>query len=398
LLYLTALGWLWLGRGVSDLDDWYLHLAQAVLLIVSLLLFASQVLYESSAAEWRRAHTLARRLAERPHWPNALAACRLLPEVKAFREALHLDAAPALALLGNPRPQVRVAAFAALEFRKHWRRGQAEAVLQVARQSPEAPVRAAAMSALANLDDRLLIEQLSEFLRDPSSEVRRAASEALLWDTGTRWPWIRIAVRRALSDVHLPEDAALLPAGQLLTREAVKDLTAWAAEKGFLALRSAQLLVLHYQRSLAESDDEALIKDLRRQVADGQAPPALRIGLAHLLEQNQLLDHPLLDSLTGPMNPAPLRLIAADVLLAKGAHSGAVTALHEVGLLPNREIALTAADIIQRHLHLDMGLPVGQSPPPLHSRLAAEVTRRVMAWAGNYSEPPVEARSEVLAH
>ena len=49
--------------------------------------------------------------------------------------------------------------------------------------------------------------------------------------------------------------------------------------------------------------------------------------------------------------------------------------------LPNREMALTTAEVVQRRLGVDLGLAVGQLLPPLHSRLAAEVTRRVMAWA-----------------
>jgi hypothetical protein len=293
-----------------------------------------------------------------------------------------------LGLLGHPRPQVRVAALAALEFRKHWRAGQAETVLQVARQSAEPSVRAAAMSALANVDDRLLVEQLAEFLRDPSPEVRRAAGEALLWDTATRWPWIRLAVRRALADSQLPEESAVLPSGQLLTPDAVKDLTAWAAEKGFLAIRAALMLGLHFERVLAERQEPELINKLRRQVADAHMPATLRIQLAHVLDQNELLDRKLQEALLDPVNPAPLRVIAADSLLADGPHASAVQALKDVGRLPNREIALTTADVLQRRLHLDMGLPVGQSTPPLHSRLAAEVTRRVMAWATQAAPQP----------
>ena len=63
--------------------------------------------------------------------------------LSALREAL-VDASPARALLNNRRPEVRVAALAALEFRSHWRYGQAEVVLQLARNSPEPEVRAAA--------------------------------------------------------------------------------------------------------------------------------------------------------------------------------------------------------------------------------------------------------------
>jgi HEAT repeat protein len=381
VLYLTGLGWLWLGREPADLNDWYLHFAQALLLLVSLVIFGFQVLFDSGAPEWRRAHVLARRLVERTAWPSPLAASRLLPEVKALREALHMDAGPALGLLGHVRPEVRIAALAALEFRKYWRPGQAELVLQIARQSAEPAVRAAAMSALANVDDRTLVEQLAEFLRDPSPEVRRAASEALLWDTGTRWPWIRLAVRRALADSQISEEGPFLPSGQLLTDDAIKDLTAWTGEKGFLAVRAALVLGNHYERVVADRYDSELITQLQQQVADGHVAAALRIQLAHLLQRHNLLERPLQEALLDPLNPSPLRLVAADSLLAKGRHAGAIAALKEVARLPNREIALTTAEIVQRRLHIDLGLPMGQSTPPIHSRLAAEVTRHVMTWA-----------------
>src|SRR5262249_29764448 len=56
-------------------------------------------------------------------------------------------------------------------------------------------------------------------------------------------------------------------------------------------------------------------------------------------------------------------------------------ALRDVAKLPNRELALTAADVVQRRLGVDLGLALGQPLPPLHSRLAADVTRRLMRWA-----------------
>src|SRR5262245_38539661 len=180
-LYLVGLGWLWMGAQTRD--DWFPHLAQAILLVVPLSVFALQTLTSSGAHAIRRARLLADRLAARKDWPADLTACRDLPEVKAFREALHVDAAPALALLDHARPQVRLAALAALEFRKDWRPGQAERVLLVAQSSEQPALRVAALSALANVDDRLLIEAVAEFLRDPSSQVRRAATEALIWDS-----------------------------------------------------------------------------------------------------------------------------------------------------------------------------------------------------------------------
>ena len=112
---------------------------------------------------------LADRLAARKDLPIDPVACRTLPEVKAFREALHIDASPALALLNHPRLAVRIAALTGLEFRQQWRPGQAELVLQFARRAPEPEACAAAVAALGNLDEQVLIEGLGEFMRDPRS-------------------------------------------------------------------------------------------------------------------------------------------------------------------------------------------------------------------------------------
>ena len=394
LLYVTGLGWLGLGLGVSNVDDWYLYFAQGILLVVSLVVFAVQILADSGAPERRRAQLLAKRLADRKDWPADLASCRTLPEVKALREAIHVDATPALGLLGHPRPQARMAALAALEFRKQWRFGQAQMVLQVALQGVEPGIRAAAVTALANVDDRHLVEQLAEFLRDPSWEVRRAAQEALLWDTPTRWGWIRHAIRRTLADSAHAEDGPLLPHGQLLTPEAIADLSAWAAEKGLLAVRAAQTLAVHYGQALNEQAEPALIGELSRQLADPHAPAALRLELAHVLHSNQYLTPELQEHLIDPLNPAPLRLIAAESLLENTPdHAGAVAALRDVARLPNREIALSTAGVVQRLLGVELGLDPGQPMPPLHSRLAAEVTRRVMAWAAASDQPAAEAVS-----
>jgi HEAT repeat protein len=378
-LYVIALGWLWLGSSGSE--DWYPHLAQAVLLVVPLVFFAQQMLDESGATALRRARLLAQRLAERRDWPDDLAACRQLPEVKALREALHLDAAPALELLTSPRVEVRVAALAALEFRPDWHGGQAELVLSLAQRAPEPAVRAAAIAALANVEDRNLIEVLAEFLRDPSWEVRRAATEALLWDSERRWPWVRHAVRRCLGDAAFKDDGPLAHDAHLLPPEAVADLTAWTAEKGLLGMRAAVSLGVHYRRILNERPDTELTGSLRRQLANPHAPPALRMELAWLLKNGDELDPGLLEKLLDPANPAPLRLLAAESLLARAEHAEALTALRDLARLPNREIAVATAEVIQRRLGVDLGLPVGQPLPPVHSRQAAEVTRRVMGWA-----------------
>jgi HEAT repeat protein len=389
-LYLIALGWFgvvtWQAPAWSPLD-WFPNLAVAVLLVVPVLIFTAQVIRTSGDPGLRRAHALAQRLAERKDWPANLADCRLLPEVKALRDAIQTDATPALLLVQHPRPEVRVAALAALEFRKDWQTNQLAPVLQLAQSAREPAVRAAAVGALGNVDDRQLVEALADLLRDPALEVRRAAAEALLWDTERRWTWIRHAVRRALADPALQEDDPLTYSGRLLAPEAVTDLTAWAAERGQLAGRAARALGQHYARALGDRADPDLVQNLKELLAEPHTPVALRMELARILHDRQALDADLLEKLLSPANPAPIRLIAAEALLAAADHAEAVATLRDIARLPNREIALSTADVIQRRLGIDLGLALGQPLPPVHSREAAEVTRRVMTWAAGPQEP-----------
>lgn len=396
VLYLVALTLLWYGNG--DHSDWYLHFSQACLLVVSMTVFALQILSESGAPAVRRARVLARRLAERKDWPDDLAACRALPEVKALREAVHLDPTPALALLLHPRPQVRIAALSALEFRKEWRRGEAELVLEAAQRSNEPVIRATAISCLANVDDRVLMEKVAGWACDPSVEVRRAATEALLWDTQHRWSWIRDAVRAALAHPLLQDDGPLLQNHQVLPPEAIKDLKAWTAEKGILGLRAAQTLAAHYNQAVNEQADDTVIEELRQQVGDPRAPAPLRLEFVQFLSRNHLFDDALQKKLLDPMNPASLRLLAAEEILDRGDSAEAVAVLREVAGLPNREIALATAGIVQRRLGVDMGLALGQPLPPLNSRTAAEVTRRVMQWAGIREEGEPTSTKTRSAH
>jgi hypothetical protein len=382
-LYLIGLGWLWIVQGMQPqfAQNWYPHFAQSVLLIVPLFVFAVQTLTNTGAASLRRARVLAQRLADRKDWPADLSACRDLPEVKAFREALYLDATPALNLLHHPRLGVRVAALAALEFRTNWRAGQVDLVVHVAQVSEEPIIRAAAVYALGNVEDRLLIETLAQFLRDPSWEVRRAATEALLWDSERRWPWVRHQVRQSLADPACQGDGPLCPAGQFFPEEAVADLNAWVSEKGILAARAAQSLAVHYLTALNEQMDPLLVQELQDKVADPHTAPALRLELAGVIKTAGTWDKGHLEKLLDPSNPASLRLLAAETLLDEGTHDQAVATLHDIARLPNREIALATAEVVQRRLGVDLGLPIGQPLPPVHSRQAAEVTRRVMVWA-----------------
>jgi HEAT repeat protein len=388
-LYVIALAWLWLGT--RGLGDWYTHLAQAILLVMPLLVFALQILTDSGAPAIRRAQALASALASRRDWPSDRAACRSLPEVKALREALHVDAAPALALLRNKRVEVRIAALAALEFRQNWRPRQPEIVLQLAMRAEEPLVRAAALAALGNVNERAVVEALAEFLRDPAWEVRRAATEAVLWDTEHRWGWVRHAIRRALGDPACLEDGPLYGDGQPLTPDAVADLTAWSGEKGAVGIRAAATLGAHYSRVLSEGATPQFVEHLRRQLTDPHSPPPLRVELARLLRANEELDTEVLEQLIDPANPAPLRLHAVEALLERGDHPGARAALHDLARLPNREIALAIAALVQRRLGVDLGLPTGEPLPPIHSRQAAEVTRRVLAWATAHDQVDDEA-------
>jgi hypothetical protein len=387
-LYLVALAWLWCSNSVAD---WYTHLIKATLLVIPLCVFAFYTINDSGAPANRRARLLASRLANRREWPSDVAACRALPEVKALRAALHNDATPALALLQHPRSEVRVAALAALEFRKDWRPGQAELVLQTAQRAEQPAIRAVAVWALANVDERPLVEAVAQFMYDPSLEVRRAATESILWDTDHRWSWIRYNVRRVLADPLYVTDGALAHEGQLLTSEAVKDLTGWCAEKGVLGARAALTLGHHFSRALTEQPDEKLAKSLRQQLADPQAPAALRIELGRLLQGHQELDLGLLEQLLLGSNPAPLRLMAVETMLADHADNpacnAALAALRDLARLPNREIALATATVIQRRLGVDLGLGLGQPLPPVHSRDAADITRRVMVWASQNDVP-----------
>src|SRR5579885_1421983 len=135
MLYGIALSWLVLGT--TGTEDWFSHLAQAVLLVVPLVYLAVLCLLESGAPALRRARQLAQQIEQRHDWPGKLSDCRLLPEVQALREAVHGEAAPALSLLADPRPQVRLAALAALEFRQNWRPGQPQIILQLAQRAVE---------------------------------------------------------------------------------------------------------------------------------------------------------------------------------------------------------------------------------------------------------------------
>ncbi len=378
-LYLLVLLCLWPAAFVYA--DTYLNVAVGVVLVIVLLTAGLSLLEASGAPDLRRARLAAARLARRQHWPEDLAACRSVPEVAALKDALRQDLTPALALVCDQRPQVQVAALAALEGRSTWDGPQSRLLLDTARHAPEAAVRAAVLTTLAMATRRPIIEGMAEFLRDPEPLVRQAAIDALLCDPRHRWQWIRAAVQSLLADPVFAADGSLLRQGALLPPEIVDDLRAWASQKGTLAVRAALTLQTYYHHAVEHATSGELLTELHQQLADPQSSAGLRTDLAQLLQRHHLLDVAILEQLLSDLNPAPLRLVAAGALLAQSEHEQAIAALRDLARLPNREIALATAELVQRHLAVDLGLPIGKPLPPVHTRQAAEVTRRVMAWA-----------------
>ncbi|MFO0810052.1 MAG: HEAT repeat domain-containing protein [Gemmataceae bacterium] len=216
-LYVLAQVWLWFLRIPYHLL-WYTHFAYGILLAAPLLILASVTLVTSGAHDLRRARLLVKQLLHRRSWPTDLSFCPTLPEVMDLRDALRGDASPALALLGDPRPEIRASALAALAYRRGWKPGEDTLVKQVAQQAKEPPVRAAAVRALAFSRDREQVEMLAGFLRDRAAEVRRSVTEVLFWESERRWTWVRFAVHDALGDPALRDEGPLPLAGVAVTR------------------------------------------------------------------------------------------------------------------------------------------------------------------------------------
>ena len=390
VLYLIALGWAWIPTRGST--DWAVQVGHGVLLLGAVGLVALHDLTRTGAEPLRRANKWSRRISTRTHWPLQVVDCRTLPEVNSLRGAIVDEAGPALALLSDPRPQVRVAALGALEYRAHWRPSEAELVLKVGRLAQEPAVRAAAAYALAAVRSLELIRALGEFLRDPALEVRHAAAESLLWGGEARWPYIRESVREALLDPKLAEDGPLFLGTARLPAAAIADLTTWATEGVPLSTRSIQTLMEQYHRGLLDADRPELASELAGQMLDSGTPPGLRIELASLLRDHHMLGSELLDRLTNPDQPGPMRIFAAEVLLRANPNDpDGVDVLRGLARQPNRELAVQIGGILQNVLGLQLGLPAGNVLPAPSSKPAADVARRVLAWANG-------AAPDVLRH
>lgn len=385
ILYLIALAWLWLPTRGST--DFAVHLGQSVLLLGAVALAALHDLTRTGAEPLRRANKWCGRVARRRRWPLQLSDCRTLPEVGALRAAVRDEARPVLALLTDPRPEVQCAALGALEYRPHWQPGEAELVLKTARDSAEPAVRAAAAYALAGVASADLVAGLARLLRDPAAEVRAAAAEALLWNGDARWPFARDGVRDALADPKLADDGPLFASGRL-PAAAMADLVTWSEEHAPLAPRAILTLIEQHHRDLADRDRPELGSRLAVTMLDPHAPPALRVELAALLRDHGLLSVDLLDRLTNLDQPGPIRLFAAEQMLRINPHDpDGVDVLRGLARQPNREMALAVAGVLQSVLGMELGLPAG-APPAANTKLAADVTRRVLVWA-NGGNPEV---------
>lgn len=337
-------------------------------------------LVRSGAWLFRQARLISMKIAKKTDWPSDPVAIRESPLVRQFREALAFDANPALELMTHRQPEVRLAALSALEYRPNWRLGQVEAVLNHLQNENVPAVRLAAINAVANVEDRRATELLAEALDDSDPRVRQAASDALFWDKERRWDWLRMGVRSALADPKLHDCGSMIREGQQLPEEGVANLSAWAAERGIVSVRAAQTLAVHYVRSLQEKPEQTR-PELLKTVQDPQAPPLLRIQFARLLAKFDKIDATNLEKLLDGANPAPLRQLAAELLLGRVWNSAAVAALRDIAKLPNRELGLDTARIVQGCLNVDMGLVPGQPPPPANSPKAAEIIRRLALWA-----------------
>lgn len=387
VLLLAAVGWLW--RPAADPPAAGVRVARGLLLVGVVGFAARAYLHRTGVGPLRRASRAADRVRRRLLWPDDPAEAREVPEARALRAAVRDEAGPALALLADTRPAVRVAALAALEYRVGWRPGEAQLVLKMATEADDPAVRAAAAAALAGADGFDIADGLGRLLRDPAAEVRYAAAEALLGDADGRWPLARGAVRAALADPDRADDGPLV-AGRL-PADAIADLTGWAAEASPLGDRAVLTLIEQYHRALQDPDQPELAGELGEYLLAADAPPGLRVELAGLLRDHGRLGPDLLDRMTDPNQPGPLRLFAAEELLrADPDDADGRDVLRGLARNPNRELAVAAAAVVQDVLGVDLGLPADGRLPDAGSKPAAEVAKRVLAWAGGARPTPAK--------
>jgi hypothetical protein len=391
--YILAQVWLWFCQSAGQ-RHWFQHFAQGVLLMIPALLIGAGALVRTGVQDLRRARLIIRQLQRRTSWPADRMLIQAMPEVFALRETLQAEAAPALALLQGARPEVQVAALSALAYRRNWGPNQEEMVLQAAQDASDPAVRVAAINALVHSGDHFLLEAVAGFLADPAPEVRRAAGEAAIAAAGRHWPTLRYSVHEELADQRFAADGALPLGTGELPQPVIADLHEWAGEGGILARRATATLIAYYGQLLdAHSSAEALAEELRHYVREKTTPSILRVELAQLLFEQSLLDVAAMEPFLGSDQPTALRLLAVDAILSSGPHAKAEETLRSIAKLPNREITLAVAQMLQKRLGVDVGLNM-QKLPAVQSRQAAEIARRVMQWAAEAPAPRTDEQND----
>src|SRR5262249_2529262 len=156
-----------------------------------------------------------------------------------------------------------------------------------------------------------------------------------------RWPYSRASVHAALADPKLAGDGPLALGAGRLPAAAIADLTTWASEGSPLSTPSIQTLTEQYHRGLMDLSRPGLAGELAGAMLAPDTPPGLRIELAALLRDHNMLGADLLDRLTNPDQPGPIRLFAAEVLLrANPEDTDGVDVLRGLARQPNRELAV----------------------------------------------------------
>ena len=382
LMYLMALGWLWF---VTRQDpEGFGRIARGLCLLTAVGLFVLHDLQRTGLAPRRRARELCRRLTTRHDYPALARDYAHLPEVLALHEVLQHDPGPAVLLLNHPRPQIVIAALTALQQRSYWRTNEAELVLERIDAAEDAQVKVAGLLCLGNVADGGVVSATADYLKDRTPEVRRAAAQAIPLHDDHRWPLIREAIRESLAAAS--NEPLFREAAGRWCEAAVCDLTTWAAEPEPLGDRAGKAVVAHYGTLLTTGNHPSLAAEIGRQITDSQTPPAVRVDLAHLLRGLNFITPDLLDRMTDIDQPGPLRILAAEMLLAWNPQNpDAVDVLRGLGRQSNRETALAIARLVQQYLGLDMGLPPGKVP--INTKQAAETAKRVFTWATGRTVP-----------
>lgn len=373
-----------------DLDSSLCQFALGTCLVTPVAVFMYREL-TATGGNLRRAKFILSSLPEREDWPDSHDELRQMPEIRRLRELLRENASPAMPYLNHPNPKIQAVVLTALEFQPQWGKDQADAVIHRANFTDEPLVRSSAVMALACVTKPRHLACIVPFLSDPSAEVRRAAGIAILWDARTRWNDLRGNIREALSKQFALKDGPLPCSGDFpLT--AIQDLLMWAGEAGAVGRRSTQTILRHCKKAIEEDGSSEAIDRMVTLVQTQQVVPAIRVEVAYRLHATGHLAPEVAVKLLGSGQPTLLRVIAAGALLSQHEDARAVEVLRDAAQQPNREIALVAADIIQKYLGVDMGLPMGEDLPNPNSRLAGEVTRKLIKWAlGELTQPVAES-------